>query len=332
MRTDSSASSPSPSVWAVVLNYNGKEHLEIGLPSLLATDYNSFNVLVVDNASTDGSVDYVRTQFPSVTVLVSPVNAGWSGGNNLGIRHACRAGARYVVLANNDIRVDPRWIRLAVGIAETDARIGIIGFRLLEPRGGDPDAGFSNAMRDWQSIEVHDTEKTVNGTAMFVRASVFEHIGLIDEGFFAYAEDDDFERRVRNGGYRILATNVPVWHRGQGSFGKIPLRAGVLQIRNNLRLSLKHDGIGGNLYQLARHLIKGCIPFWPVDPTDPLARRMHPSNVLVNFGICLYAVAWNARHLAATRRQRRIDRRRAAETRRQWTAPGLNANAGRGAA
>ncbi|MDA0578102.1 MAG: glycosyltransferase family 2 protein [Verrucomicrobia bacterium] len=332
MRTEYSAGSTSPPVWIVVLNYNGKEHLEIGLPSLLATDYEAFNVLVVDNASTDGSVDYVRRQFPTVTVLASPVNEGWSGGNNLGIRHACRAGARYVVLANNDIRVDPRWIRMAVGIAENDARIGIVGFRLLEPRGGDPDAGFSNAVREWQVIDVQDTEKMVNGTAMFVRASVFEHVGPIDEGFFAYAEDDDFERRVRQGGYRILATNIPVWHRGQGSFGKIPLRAGVLQIRNNLRLSLKHDGIGGNLYQLARHFIKGCVPFWPVDLTDPLAKRLHPSNVVVNFGIFLYAIVWNARHLVATRRQRRIDQRRAADARRQWTRPGLNAGGGESAA
>lgn len=311
----------SPPVYVIVLNYNGEKHLRYALPSLAATDYPALRILVVDNASTDGSLPYLAAEYPGVEVLALKDNRGWSGGNNAGIRHALRNGARHVVLANNDIRVDPRWLKVAVSQAEADARIGIVGFRILEPAGGDEDAGFTGAMAAWKGVSVEEG-RPVDGMAMFVRASVFERIGLIDEVFFAYAEDNDFERRVRNGGYRVIRINIPIWHHGQGSFGKIPVRAGLLQIRNNIRLSLKHDGPAGWLYQLVRHFLKGCVPFWPIDKGNPVDRRLHPSVFVVNIGLYLYAIAWNLLMLRATWRQRRCDRLMEAGARAQWVESG----------
>ncbi len=311
---------PKPLVYIIVLNYNGRAHLEYCLPSILATDYYAFRLLLVDNASSDDSLSYTQQNFPEVEILISPDNRGWAGGNNLGIEHALRKGAAYVILANNDIRVDPRWVSAAVQVAEADPRIGIVGFKIMEPRGADRDAGFTRAVAEWSGLQVSEP-RWVDGMAMVVRAALFTQIGLIDDGFFAYAEDNDFERRARAAGYRVVATNVPVWHYSQGSFGKIPLRAAQLQIRNNLRLSLKHDNLGGVLYQVARHFAKGCLPFVRIDRTDPVARRLRPANLFVNFGLWLQALAWNAWHLPATLRQRRIDQQRVQATRRQWDQP-----------
>ena len=307
---------PLPTVCVVVLNYNGREHLAYCLPSIAATDYAPLDIVVVDNASSDGSVDYVRETFPRITVIQSGLNRGWSGGNNLGIVHAQRSGAQYIILANNDIRVDRRWVSAAVDIALRDPRLGIVGFRILEPRGDDLDAGFSRAVAEFPGLQVTEA-RSVDGMAMFVRVSLFDQIGLIDEGFFAYAEDNDFERRVREAGYGVVATNVPIWHRGQATFGRTPLRAAALQIRNNLRLSLKHDSPAGVLYQMARHFAKGCLPFAHIDRTDPVARRLRPSNLVVNFGIYLYAMTWNVWHLPGTLRRRREDAQRVRKTRRQ---------------
>lgn len=304
-----------PRVCAIVLNYNGREHLEYCLPSLLATDYQPFMLTIVDNASADDSLQLLRERFPHVTVLSSSVNRGWSGGNNLGIEYARRIGAKYVILANNDIRVDPRWVSVAVEVAEQDQRIGLVGFCILEPHGADQDAGFTRALIDWPGVQVSEPP-WVDGMALFARADLFEQIGLIDEGFFAYAEDNDLERRTRKAGYRVIAVNVPVWHRGQGTFGRTPLRAAMLQIRNNLRLSLKHDTLLGVLYQLARHFAKGCLPFVRIDRRVPAARRLRPSNIAVNFALLLYAVAWNIWHLPGTLRRRREDARRVQAARR----------------
>lgn len=311
------ASTTRPLVCVVVLNYNGLAHLKYCLPSILATEYVPLRVVVVDNASTDGSGEYVSSRFAAINLIHSESNRGWSGGNNLGIQYGIAHGAKYIVLANNDIRVDPRWVSEAVLAAEQDDRIGIVGFRVIEPHGDDMDAGFMRAKQEWTPAKPRDA-KLVDGMAMCVRASLFEAIGLIDEGFFAYAEDNDFERRARRAGYRVVATNVPVWHRGQGSFGKIPLRAAALQVRNNLRLALKHDSPAGALYQLLRHFAKGCLPFVKTDMQDPVARRLRASNIVVNFGILVYAVGWNIWNLPGTIRRRRVDDRNIQKARRQW--------------
>jgi glycosyltransferase involved in cell wall biosynthesis len=306
-----------PSVCVIVLNYNGRQHLEYCLPSILATDYNALTIVVVDNASSDDSVEFVRQHHPKANLVVSTVNLGWSGGNNLGIEYARRIGAEYVILANNDIRVDTRWVREAVQVAQQDSQIGIVGFRILEPRGGEYDAGFTHAVAEWSELKINEP-RWVDGMAMFFRTSVFEHIGLIDEGFFVYGEDNDLERRARKAGYHVVEINVAVWHLGQGFFGKVPLRAGKLQIRNDLRLSLKHDDLLGVLYQVARHFGKGCLPFVKIDRNDPVAQRLHPSNIFVNFGILLYAIGWNIWHLPATLRRRHEDNQRALKTRHLW--------------
>jgi GT2 family glycosyltransferase len=304
----------TPLVCAIVLNYNGREHLEYCLPSVLSTDYQPFKVIVVDNASTDDSVRYVRQRFPHVILVESSTNRGWSGGNNLGIIRACQLGAEYTLLANNDIRVDRRWASVAVTIAHKDPRVGIVGFRIYDAHGSKDDAGFEQAVREWSGTEI-TTSQPVGGMAMFVRSSLYENIGLIDEGFFAYAEDNDFEIRVRRACYRVVTTNVPIWHHGQGYWERAPLQAASLQIRNNLRLALKHDSPARVIYQLARHFAKGCLPFVRTDRDDPIARRLRPSNIFVNFFILLYAVAWNVWHLPETLYRRRRDKQRVQSTR-----------------
>ncbi len=310
----------APLVCVIVLNYNGHEHLEYCLPTIAATEYHRLKIIVVDNASTDDSRNYVRHDFPEVTLLESPTNRGWSGGNNLGIVHACQLGADYIILANNDIRVDKRWVSIALQVVQQDPRIGIVGFRICDAHSTHDYTVFESALQEWSGVEL-DESLPVGGTAMFIRASLFAEIGLIDEGFFAYAEDNDFEIRARKSGYRVVTTNFPVWHYGRGSFGRIPLKAASLQIRNNLRLTLKHDNLPHILYQFARHFAKGCLPFIKVDHDDPIGRRLRPDNIMINFAIFLYAVVWNLWHLPATLRRRREDTRRVEFARRHL---GLN--------
>src|SRR5690554_139516 len=95
-----------PLVYVVIINWNGREHLDVCFTTLLASDYPNVRFLLLDNASTDGSVAYVRERFghdDRVCWLACKENYGWSGGNNLGIQAALEAGAAYVFLLNNDI-------------------------------------------------------------------------------------------------------------------------------------------------------------------------------------------------------------------------------------
>jgi len=307
---------PSPRVCIVVLNFNGMHHLEYCLPSVLATDYPNCQVVVVDNASVDGSVEYVRKEFPGVTLLTSSVNRGWSGGNNLGIRFALDRGARYIALANNDIKVDPRWIRLAVNLAEKDPRVGIVGFRILLS-----DQRFEQEVSDWRETQARPAIAPT-GCALLVRSELFERIGLIDESFFVYCEEVDFAYRAARAGYRIAEINSPVWHARGATLGAMPIRAGRLAMRSQIRFAVKHMGPLAAIHNVLSVARLACSPFPPKRPMTLPLRRFRPSNVMVNTWLFLRALAWNLGHLPGTLRRRRLDRRLADDARRRTPQAG----------
>jgi GT2 family glycosyltransferase len=308
-----------PLVYVIVLNHDGREHLEYSLPSLAGTDYPNHQILVVDNGSRDDPAQRVKELCPSAKIIRNGSNLGWSGGSNVGIAAALKTEAQYVVLANNDIRVDPRWIQVAVDVAEREPRVGVIGFRVCEPEPdtSDRDAGFEQAKATWNGVEL-SYPRYVGGMAMFVRGDVFRQIGLIDEGFFAYGEENDFQTRARKAGYSIAAVNVPVWHYGQGSFGKDPFRAAVLQTRHSIRPLLKHETTAGLLHRGVRHTVRRVFRWAPIDRDSGVERRLQPGGLAVRIWVVLVSVAWNVWVLSGTIRRRRYDDRLSREARRNW--------------
>jgi GT2 family glycosyltransferase len=309
-----------PFVCVVVLNCNGREHLEYCLRSMTSTDYPNYKVLLVDNASADGSVDFVANEYPQVVVVRSDRNLGWSGGNNLGVRMSIDMDAKYVVLANNDIKVDPAWLRGAVSVAERDERIGIVGFDVFEAGGRfDNDSAFVAARQAFRSLELLPSGN-VGGMSMFIRADLFREIGFIDEGYFVYGEEVDFQIRAERAGYRVAAINVPVWHYGQGFFSKVPARAAMLQTRSNIRLLIKHSSLSTIAHSAVRHFRIRVLGSRSREAArSAVEYRLSPSrSAFVNLGLLLYATAWNLWFLPRTLRRRREDYRRVAGVRRKW--------------
>ena len=304
----------SPLVYVVVLNYNGTDHLPYCLLSICASDYPNLVVLLVDNASSDQSLA-LAADF-HVRILRNAKNLGWSGGNNVGIREALRANAKYIVLANNDIRVHPRWIAEAVAVAESRPDIGVIGFDVHEPQPGsaDQDAGYSAACQRWSSVE-HAVSSDVGGMAMFVRAVLFEDIGLIDENFFAYGEENDFQIRARRAGFQIATINVPVWHHGVGSFGRTPFRAALLQTENNIQLLLKHQGPLKALSAGFDHLLTRGIRLKRRPASTAVERRLQTGSRLQATVILLLASLHILLKSPAILRRRIEDRERSARVR-----------------
>jgi GT2 family glycosyltransferase len=119
-----------PTVSVVSVNYNGRSYLDRFLQSVLALDYPPacYRVAIVDNASTDGSVELLRKQFPQVCLVQAGRNLGFAGGCNLGIR---ATASDYVALVNNDTVVEPSWLRALVEVAESDPRVGLVGSKIL---------------------------------------------------------------------------------------------------------------------------------------------------------------------------------------------------------
>ncbi len=220
----------SPRVSVIVLNYNGLKWLEACCRSLAETRYANFQVLLVDNGSTDGSVDFVRTRFPSIDVIVNETNLGYSAGNNIGIKAALASGAEYVVLLNPDTRVEPDWLGELVSVGESEEKVGILGAVQLVYE--------SDQLNSWTRSAFPDlTERLmapeidlcwipvdwVEGACLAAKRRVFDEVGLLDPIYFAFYEEIDFCRRAARRGWKIaLVVRSRIHHHRGGVWESSP--------------------------------------------------------------------------------------------------------------
>lgn len=207
------ASAKFPPVTIIVLNWNGRSLLEACLTALSAQDYPDYTVTLVDNASGDDSVAFVRQRFPQVTVLESETNLGFAGGNNVALR---RLETPFAVLVNPDIVVAPDWLRRLIAAMQQEPSAGIAGCKLYFPDGRINHAGgtithpqaFPRHAGGHQPDQgQHATRAEVDyviGAALAVRREFLNAVGLLDNGYFLYFEDADWCTRARRAGYRVL--------------------------------------------------------------------------------------------------------------------------------
>ena len=312
-----------PIVHVLILNYSGRDHLDYCLPSVLETEYPETRVILIDNGSTDDSVPFTRANYPQIEIIENGHNLGFAAGNNVGIRYALGREANYVVLLNNDMRVDPRWLTHAVVVAEADSRIGVVGFDTIGEYhlNADPDlAQFRQRQSAWQKLEVAGTEH-VAGCALFLRADLLRDVGLLDERFFAYGEEDDLQKRARRAGYRSVRINVPLWHYNGGYWDRSRLlKAAVLAQRNHIRVMIKADPIRVALRRFRDMVVFICWPGVKYDRSHAHLRRLRPSVYPVNVAILLYAILWNILALPATLLARYRDEQRIRRARQRLAA------------
>jgi len=246
----------NPKVGVIILNWNGKEILEKCLDSLKKTDYDNMHVLVVDNASTDGSVDMVKKNYPWVEVLELDKNYGFAKGNNEGVRYFMRkyGDMKYVVLLNNDIEIiDKKWLKKIVNFAEKNKNIGIVGCKLLYPDGKIQHAG--GYMQKSIVLGLHYLSHPLNkeywfpeyvcAACMLIKSEIIKKIGLFDEIYSpAYYEDADFCYRVKRLGYRVACyLNTEIIHYEGYSSKKRKNEINVLRNRNKYIFAILNIGV-----------------------------------------------------------------------------------------
>ena len=239
-------------VTIAILNWNGKGWLEKFLPSVLATNYDSYEVLVIDNASTDDSVEFLKKEFPSVRVEILDQNYGFTGGYN---RSLAFINSPYIVLLNSDVEVEPNWLDPLVKAMDNDEKIASIQPKILAHHDktvfeyAGAAGGFIDRLgypfcrgRIFDTVEQdkgqYDESMDIfwaTGACCMVRKSVIDEIGLFEEKFFAHMEEIDFCWRAKNFGYRIVCepTSV-VYHVGGGALPKENPFKTYLNVRNSL--------------------------------------------------------------------------------------------------
>ena len=263
----------------VVLNWNNAPDTIACLESVSKLRYPNYSVLVVDNGSTDDSVAQIRGQFPKIEVLEAGVNLGYAEGNNIGIRHALRTGAKYLFVLNNDVRVAPDALDHLVSAAEGFPDAAFLGPKIyhldnpgqIQSAGAELDYLWRSRQRgldtpDTGQFDLLEEVDYVIGAAVLVRADLLEQVGLLDPDFFLYREDVDWCLRARRLGYRVLyVPEAKVWHRSHHVRENELPRITYYMTRNSLMLLAKHRG--GVLRFTAvvlRHLLTAAT--WTVKP------------------------------------------------------------------
>jgi len=216
----------------ILLNWNGKKDTLECLASLQKIDHPNFQPIVVDNGSTDGSVEAFRTAFPRVPILETKANLGFAGGNNAGIEWVLRHHAEWILLLNNDTIVDPQLLNAFLAAAKEQPKAKILGAKIL--RYGDWTTidhlgGFWNGQKgEFDSPESGQTDHPyfdmkpvdyVCGAAFFMHRSVPEAIGLLEPRFFLFWEETDYCYRARKAGFEVwTAPEAKIWHKVSSSF------------------------------------------------------------------------------------------------------------------
>lgn len=223
-----------PLVYIIILNWNGKEDTIACLRSIERVKYPNFSVILVDNASSDGTVEYVKDKFPSVKIIANSENLRFAGGNNVGIKYALERNADYVLLLNNDTEVAPDFLPELVRAAENDKSIGIAGPKIYYYEGNKMIWFAGGKVEFWKGWISHigirepdygqyDFAREVDyitGCCMLVKREVIEKIGKLDESFFIYGEDADWSLRASRAGYSLVyVPSSIIWHKVSASSG-----------------------------------------------------------------------------------------------------------------
>jgi GT2 family glycosyltransferase len=244
-----------PLVSIIILNYNGMKFADKCLTSVLNTRYHNFEVIFVDNASTDGSLEYAKKRFGKnrrLRFVVNKKNYGFAKGNNIGLRHA---KGEYVVFLNIDTEVDPNWLTELVKVMDSDPTVGAAQSKLLTmddqkridacgltltPYGFFAERGSGEVDRGQydSAVEIF----AAKGAAMAVKREVLEKVGPFDEDYFIFAEEVDLCWRIWLAGYRVvLVPKSIVFHFGAGIVKMIwPQKSPPYWYRNTLVTFLKN--------------------------------------------------------------------------------------------
>lgn len=220
-----------PSVYIILVQWNGWSETTACLSSLEGLAYENRNVIVVDNGSTDDSVLQIRQRFPWANVILTGKNLGFSGGCNVGMRRALAEGADFVWLLNNDAIAHPGALKALVDKAETDPRIGAVGSAIysseepaqLQAWGGGYINFWMGCARHFLKPVSDEKIQYITGASLLIRRRVLETVGLLDEGIFLYWEDPEYCWRLRRAGWKLaVAGESKIWHKGMSASRKNP--------------------------------------------------------------------------------------------------------------
>ena len=240
-----------PKVAIVILNWNGRNYLEKFLPSVLATTYSNFEIIIAENNSDDDSLTFLEETYPFLRIIRLQENYGFAKGYNEALK---QVEADYYVILNSDVEVTPGWLQPMVSLLEADKMIAACQPKLLSYREKDF-FEYSGAAGGWidkygypfakgRVFDICEKDEGqyddcslifwVSGAAMFIRSSAFHEVKGFDEYFFAHQEEIDLCWRIQSQGYKLSSCPTSeIYHVGGGTLPRGNTRKTYLNFRNN---------------------------------------------------------------------------------------------------
>lgn len=301
------ASSQVKKVSVIILNYNGKRLLEQFLPSVKKLDYSDYEVIIIDNGSTDGSVDFVKKHFPDFNIFKNETNVGFSKGCNIGAQHA---SGDYLLFLANDMEVDPKLIKEMMKMVESDSAIGVCApktlkldvnnnrTKIIDNVGGELDILSFGLPRGQNEVDKAqwDFETAVffaYGCPSLIKHEIFDKVGGFDSEYFALYEDVDLCWRVKLNGYEIAVNPSAISYHKVSATVKSLFDQGSIRFlaeKNILRTLLKNYSTSTLIRILPQYIaiLSGELMFYLV------IRRTEMALALVK------SVIWNITHIKST--------------------------------
>lgn len=257
-----------PKVFIIVLNWNRHQDTIECIHSIRKINYPRYEIVIVDNGSTDGSEEILRHAFPDIKFIQNGENLGFAEGNNVGIRYALKNGADYTVILNNDTAVDEGFITELVKAAESDSSIGIASSKIYFY--DQPDiiwyAGAILDLKTGKSKHIGYNEKDAGqydtmretdracGCSMMISRRACEAVGLMDPEYFCYGEEVDWSLRTRNAGYKVVfVPGSKVWHKISATTGGTGTGYYLYySVRNHLRLLKTYQPFTVKVFEIMR--------------------------------------------------------------------------------
>jgi GT2 family glycosyltransferase len=267
---------PLPKIAVVILNWNGKHHLERFLPSVLTSTYSNYDLIVADNGSTDDSISFLQNNYPEIRLIRFDHNFGFAKGYNEALK---QVESEYYVLLNSDVEVEKNWLEPMLNLLENDKSIAACQPKLLAynnkhlfeysgaaggwlDKYGYPFAKgrvFDICEEDHGQYDQTEPIFWASGAALFIRARVFHEVKGFDEYFFAHQEEIDLCWRIQLAGHKIYSCPASIiYHVGGGTLPRGNTLKTYLNFRNNKIMLSKNLPMPGRIWIMSmRNLLDG---------------------------------------------------------------------------
>lgn len=288
----------------IIVNWNAIKYLESCITSLEGQNYKNFEIIMVDNDSSDGSVEYVEKNFSKVRIIKNKLNVGFAEGNNIGIKNST---GDIIALFNPDAKAERNWLSTMVSLLQSSEKIAAVSGKMYYM--GDQ-YGKDAVFCTWPKIDqysaiaynFHDHEPTskvdyLTGGAMVVKKSVIDRIGLLDGDYFMYFEETDWCARMIRAGYDLIYTpDAIVWHHVSATISESDKKIYFME-RSRIRFALKNFDASYVPIFISNILVESIFIFL----------RDIKNGIFSRTKIRLQAISWNLFHLVETIENRKKD-------------------------